>query len=132
MCVASMSFDTSYVISTWTYKIFIFWRNKNTNFLYDTMCVMLFLFLRSIWLQYLSMVPYYVIILGAQNHWDYHNSGVKNQFFRFNISKLLIWFRTYLALARNIDPSIKTAPDSSMYQQEAISPRLKQINDILG
>ena len=31
---------------------------------------------------------------------------------------------TYLALARNIDPSMKTAPESRIYQQDAISPRL--------
>ena len=33
---------------------------------------------------------------------------------------------SYLERGRNIDPSMKTAPDSRIYQHEAISPRLQK------
>ena len=34
------------------------------------------------------------------------------------------WILAYLERGRNMDPSMNTAPDRRMYQQEAISPRL--------
>lgn len=51
-------------------------------------------------------------------------------FSRRNISgeggaRVLKW-STYLERGRNMDPSMNTAPDRRMYQQEAISPRLEE------